>query len=257
MRRMLKEKIQGLISKTGYTLIHNHRLAQLKSLEHYKPRLDVWNEHLSRLLKHHAVDCILDVGAADGLFARRLREDIGYKGWIFSFEPVPQLAKALEKLAEGDDKWQVDCCAVGKASGKEPFNVMSTPGFSSFLTPLDDQLAKYSDSNRINAQIEVEVRTVDQIWSQVKTSHGLNRLFLKNTAPGYEIVILEGATACQPEMPLVQVNINFHPIHHGTPSYHDSISAYAKAGYKPSFILPDAYDHSYGIVECLALFTHA
>ena len=53
---------------------------------------------LARILAFHRIDVVLDVGAQDGRYGLRLRQG-GYRGWIVSFELVPDLHRALRSAA--------------------------------------------------------------------------------------------------------------------------------------------------------------
>ena len=62
-----------LADMLGYVLISKRHHATFES-------------HLVRLLNHHQITTVLDVGAHRGEFARALRRE-GYRGAIHSFEP--------------------------------------------------------------------------------------------------------------------------------------------------------------------------
>lgn len=51
-----------------------------------------------RVLDRLSIDCVLDVGGDRGGYGDLLR-DIGYKGWIISFEPVRAFFEVLSKCA--------------------------------------------------------------------------------------------------------------------------------------------------------------
>ena len=63
--------------------------------------------HLRRFFHHFSVDCVFDVGANRGQYARMLRSKVGFQGDIISFEPVPELVNELEQISASDPHWHV------------------------------------------------------------------------------------------------------------------------------------------------------
>jgi FkbM family methyltransferase len=62
------------------------------------------------------IDCVLDVGANRGQFARHLRA-IGYRGRIVSFEPNPDEFAILQRSFASDPAWSGYPIALGKGNG--------------------------------------------------------------------------------------------------------------------------------------------
>src|SRR6266496_6469145 len=76
-------------------------------------------DHLHRFFKHFKVDCVFDVGANAGQYANMLRTEVGYKGDIVSFEPIPELAQRLRaKAATGRWPWFVEELALDEREGQ-------------------------------------------------------------------------------------------------------------------------------------------
>ena len=57
--------------------------------------------HLINVLESRNIDCIFDVGANSGQYGYFLRE-IGYKGYIISFEPVSSVFELLNNNSASD-----------------------------------------------------------------------------------------------------------------------------------------------------------
>jgi hypothetical protein len=52
------------------------------------PEAETLRHHLRRLIRRLDINCVLDVGAHVGQYVYLLREEIGFKGHIISFEPT-------------------------------------------------------------------------------------------------------------------------------------------------------------------------
>ena len=101
------------------------------------PRILEWF-HLRRFFRHFAVDCVFDVGANRGQYARIIRKKVGFKGDIISFEPIPELAKELKETSASDPHWHIEQRALDREAGPATFNEMESQ-FSSLLRPRSDQ----------------------------------------------------------------------------------------------------------------------
>src|SRR5262245_42623283 len=108
----------------GYTVVPNWRMQR-------HPQTD----YLQKLFALLAIDCVLDVGANLGQYRDFLRDEVGFRGTIVSFEPIPAHAQAMRERSTHDASWIVENCALGASPGTAKLNVMSSTTFSSFLKP--------------------------------------------------------------------------------------------------------------------------
>src|SRR5262245_55897412 len=99
----------------------------------YKLGRFAFTQHLRAIVRERDIDCIIDVGGNVGKFGRFLRNEIGFRGEIISFEPVRTNFEQLEAVAAGDKKWKVFQTALGRQPGRLSINVMKSDDFSSFL----------------------------------------------------------------------------------------------------------------------------
>src|ERR1043166_278246 len=101
MQRVIKPSFRRRIanvieSLSGILIIPSHEAS----------RMPEWY-HLRRFFHHFNVDCVFDVGANRGQYARMLRSTVGFQGDIISFEPVPELVNELEQISASDPHWHV------------------------------------------------------------------------------------------------------------------------------------------------------
>src|SRR5258706_3357407 len=67
---------------------------------------------LEHIIRQYNINTILDVGANIGQYSVDALKN-GFKGKVYSFEPIPSVYKTLAKTAEKYSDWQVFNLGVG------------------------------------------------------------------------------------------------------------------------------------------------
>ena len=90
--------------------------------------------HLVKVFNDYKIDTIIDVGANEGQFGLFVRS-IGFRGNIYSFEPVSGAYETLRRSAEADANWHVFNFALGAQASETYINVSKHTSFSSVWMP--------------------------------------------------------------------------------------------------------------------------
>jgi len=179
-------------------------------------------------LEVHEVDLVLDVGANVGQYGRRLR-DRGFKGRIWSFEPVKDVFERLQTESRHDDHWKVTRSAVGAVAGEATINVSEFSVFSSIKTA--NKTAHAFDS-RV-APVEKQVVPVATLNDLLKDEPSQN-LFLKIDTQGFEKEVLEGASELRPRLIGIQLEVPIENLYDDVWSFPESINYMDQLGFTPS-----------------------
>jgi FkbM family methyltransferase len=184
MKAFAKFALEQLMHRVGCEVVPKWRMEKLAQT--------LW---LKRLFEVAAIDCVFDVGANRGQYAEYLRNEVEFRGWIVSYEPIPECNQFLNKLARDDPKWIVCGCALGRKAGVQPFNVMSESQFSSFRSPAVDALAPADilAMNKVDRVVDVETKTLEDEVNILRLRLGFTRPYLKLDTQGYDSEITMGA----------------------------------------------------------------
>lgn len=253
MKALVRGILEGILKRFGYVTIPEKRWHEFRRLYENSKSGGALSEAVRKVIDLHGVDCVFDVGANDGGFVEMLREEAGYKGWIISFEPLPDVARALEARAKADGRWEVMCLALGDREEERTFHRMASDVFSSFLAPDVSQPGKYDDSNKVVQSQAVPVSTVNALWPQIKERLGVKRLLLKMDTQGYDLKVFAGADARLEDIPALMSELSCIRIYAGAPSYREALDAYAEKGYGPSMLVPISFDERHSAIEFDAL----
>ena len=142
------------------------------------------------LLRHYAIDTVIDVGANEGQFGLELRRH-GFKGLIISLEPLSDAFRKLQCIANENGPWQVHQCAAGDGEAEAELNVAGNSVSSSIL-PME---RKHEDMLPISKYVSTErikVHTLDSMFGQHLTEMG--KMFLKIDVQGFEKQVLAGSS---------------------------------------------------------------
>ena len=193
---------------------------------------------LAKLLTHHRVDMILDVGANAGQFGRDMR-GIGFSGRIVSFEPLADAFGRLQQTAQGDGKWQAVNIGLGEQDGRAVINVAANSQSSSFLPMLSVHSEAAPESKYVGEQ-SAEIRRLDNVFAAYVGPD--TRVFLKIDTQGFEMKVLQGAHKVLGQIELVQVECSFVPLYEGAVLIEQMIAFLRGAGFDPIETMP-AFRH--------------
>lgn len=194
---------------------------------------------LSRFLRFLNVDCVFDVGANEGQYAARLRRETKFAGHIFSFEPDPDVVKALAQNAARDRSWHVEALALSTSNGQRPFNVIDGSALSSFHTPTASGNTTLDRLNIVHKSILVGTERLDNALPRLRLQHGFQNPFLKIDTQGHEQDVLEGAGERIDDFVGIQCEMCFGALYENTSSATDVISMLRERGFVLSDLVPN------------------
>lgn len=171
--------------------------------------------HLLRIFSSLLINCVIDVGAHEGSFGRELR-DMGYAGYIVSFEPVAENYAVLERASSGDPRWRVFPYALGDSTGQAEINVFSGSTFHSLLAPSAYGQEAFKDKMHLVRTERIEIKRLDEVLESCLDGIPSPRLFLKTDTQGHCLAVLEGAGRALDRVLALQIEAALQPIYLGT-----------------------------------------
>lgn len=228
----LTRAVRATASALGFTVIPHWRLRNYPQAE-----------FMSRLFGYLEIDCVLDVGANRGQYRDFLRDHVGYDGLIVSFEPLPTLTEHLRKRSADDPQWIVYACALGREGGTACFNIMANDVFSSFLSPSTTKTSLFEQMNQVHSQVEVEVRTLDDVVEEVRATTSFHRPYLKMDTQGFDLSVVDGAQYFLPQLLALQTEASVTSIYEDSPDFATVIRELERRGFALSGIFPNNPEH--------------
>ena len=211
---------------------------------------------LSLLLAHLGIDLVVDVGANDGGYARALRR-LGYRGRIFSVEPLAQPFASLNAQADADTLWEAVRCAVGDREGEIVIHVAANNGASSSALPmLETHRAAAPDAHFVRDETVPLHRLDDLLADRVEG----RRCFLKLDVQGYERAVLDGASSLLRSGRVlgVQAEMSLVPLYEGSMLWRDTVDRMSGAGYELASLVPGFVDPTSGrLLQADGVFVHS
>lgn len=196
-------------------------------------------ERLARVIDHHAISLVFDVGANEGQYGDRLR-DAGYGGRIVSFEPLSETHRLLTDHAAGDDTWTIaPPMALAERDGETEINVSAQTGMSS-LRGFTEEMADLLDSARFVSTERVRLARLDSVIDDF-ASPG-DRSLLKIDTQGTEDLVLAGAAQSLKRIALIQIELSIVPVYKGARGFTEMIGHLAGLGFEPVLFLPGYFN---------------
>jgi FkbM family methyltransferase len=211
-------------------------------------------EQLYKIFKRFDVDCVFDVGANEGQYVLMLRDEVGFRGPIVSFEPIPELVEKLRNKCLSDTNWHVRELALDKEAGPAEFNVSSSSTFSSLLEPDFEKIKNLGWNNQVNRKILVRKERLDSIFSELESSIGFRRPFLKLDTQGNDLSVAMGAVECLGRFVGVQSELAITRTYQEASGYCETISFFKSKGFELSSIIHNHPWQFPALIEVDAIF---
>lgn len=191
---------------------------------------------LAELLRHHAIDCVLDIGANIGQTAQRYR-DAGYRGRILSFEPLIDNHARLENLAQSDPLWDIaPRMALGAQAGETTIHVAQNHDMSSLLPVNEAMLDALPKARAVETQ-SVPVFPLDSVFSDYVRPN--ETVFVKVDTQGFEKDVIEGAGQTMQAGRIAgwQLELSFFPLYQNEPTFDIITTQMIAHGYAPHYAM--------------------
>jgi FkbM family methyltransferase len=204
--------------------------------------------HLRRFFSYFGVDCVFDVGANRGQYASMLR-DIGFRGPIISYEPIPSMAETLRALSTNDPAWYVEELALDREAGLATFHLMDDSEFSSLHTPAADQPDIFKSKNVVRRDVRVTRATLGDELPKWRSKLGFKRPFLKMDTQGNDHAVAVGAGEAIQAFVGLQSELAIRKIYEDALGFSETLRFYMSQGFELSALVPNNAGHFPLLVE--------
>lgn len=195
-----------------------------------------------KLIRHHNIDTIIDVGANIGQYGGYMRS-LGFKGRIISFEPMKSAFDKLESYSRKDPLWEVHNCSLGERDGKATINISENSVSSSLLNNLPVLTENAPQAKFITTE-EIEIKKLDSVFEGLNLT-GKN-IYLKIDTQGYEDKVLQGAENTLKHITGLQIEMSLIPSYEGSSDFKTLSATLESSGFKLTAIENGFYDKETG-----------
>ena len=161
------------------------------------------------MLRRYGIDVVLDVGANNGQYARRLLSG-GFQGGVVSFEPLPSAFEKLKLNSSWMSRWSISPLALGDKDSIETLNVAGNSQSSSML-PMADRWTEAGKNLAYVDRVRVQQKRLDSVFDDF--CQPSDRVFLKMDVQGLEHQVLEGASGCLERIAGIQMEVSTKPLY--------------------------------------------
>jgi FkbM family methyltransferase len=172
-------------------------------------------EVLHNVIDLYSIDTIFDIGANIGQFGLEMRR-VGFKGKIYSYEPVAESFSYLEKRVRKDERWTCIKLGLGSQSDELQIGISNNYGLSSSLLPILASHVEESPSSGFIGYEKIQLSTIDREISRLGVFP--NKTLFKIDVQGYELEVLLGALNNIKNMAVLLIEVSLAELYEGTPT---------------------------------------
>ena len=198
-----------------------------------------------KLIKHHNIDLIIDVGANTGQYATSLRES-GYSDRIISFEPLSSAYEKLVQNSKKDPLWEIaPRMAIGDHDGEITINIAGNSASSSVLEMLDSHAKAAPNSVYIDSET-VRLSRLDSVAKEYISKYQSKSIFLKVDVQGFERQVIEGVKDIIHLIKGLELELSLVPLYKDQVLFEEMLEILKNNGYQLYSVIPNFNDPKTG-----------
>jgi FkbM family methyltransferase len=212
-------------------------------------RLQRTTKHRSLLdfLTSRNVKLVLDVGANEGQFGNSIREE-GYRGEIWSFEPVKRAFAKLSESAAQRPHWKTYNMGFSDRAETAEINVSRYSVFNS-LHDIKNTAISFNEGAAVIARETIDLQRLDDFLP----NENLEGAFLKIDTQGHEKQVLLGADARLAQFSGVLMELPIRHLYEGVWQLEEAIAFMRARGFSVSNLAPTNFDDAEDPVSLLEI----
>jgi FkbM family methyltransferase len=226
-----------------------HKLLAFRLIDSRKLYAEHEQIHLRDFLRLLEVDCVFDVGANWGQYARMLRKKAGFCGRIISFEPIPEAAEGIRYQIGRDSLWTVEEVALAGETGSREFHIMQGSQFSSLAAPRHQDVSIFKNLNRPVKTVLVKTETLTAAFRRLQCQFGFCRPFLKLDTQGLDVEILGSGREVALHFVGLQSELAIKRIYEQSLDFREALSFYQSVGFELSALVSNNAGHFPVLIE--------
>ncbi|MDG1039371.1 MAG: FkbM family methyltransferase [Polaribacter sp.] len=204
------------------------------------PNLDL--RRRKKLLEHHKISKIFDVGANKGQYASQIF-DLSFKGQIISFEPVKSTFVSLKNKTKSNKNWNAFNFGLGNKNEKVEINLSQNTHSSSLLDILPTHVKSAPDSKTIGVET-VTIKTLDFIFNELVNENDI--VLLKIDVQGFEKKVLDGAKESLSKIKGIQLEMSIEELYKGEMLFLEMITFLKSVGFNLQSLENGFYNEASG-----------
>lgn len=191
--------------------------------------------HLREVFGALEITCVLDVGAHQGEYAEFLRNEVGFRGLVVSFEPQAEPFAVMQRRRAADPGWRGHAYALGADHGTREMVTFGKSRLSSFRRPTA-LIERFTPGPPVIAR--VKIRRLDSILDGLLADIRHPRLFMKMDTQGFDLEVLKGAQEALPRILGLQSEVSVKPLYEHMPDLHEAITTMTGLGFELTGLFP-------------------
>jgi FkbM family methyltransferase len=193
MIQLIKNVIKGYLAKKGL---------EISTINEYQKKIDKVNDVWLKDLKYNT---IIDVGANDGGFARKIKK-VFPNAKLYCFEALDDIYEELNAKTSSLDNIQTENIALSNEIGEVTFyRCVNNTGSSSMLEMGDIHKVAYPETAE-NIEVKVKTTTLDTYF---ESNPLVGPTMLKIDVQGAEMLVLKGGLKTLEKVDMIFCEVNF------------------------------------------------